>query len=239
VNFSIVLASRERSQLLVGLMRSINETTHDLSKIEVLVGIDDDDAESHDAANHITGWYPWVHFFSRPRSNMLNRDYLNWTYDITGRKGRYVIACNDDCAFRTKDWDKIVLEQLDNYVVDKPDGIVYGYISDALLNRQGMNYCCFPLVSKQGVEALGWCMPPDFPAWTADIALWQLYSSVGRICDLSNVMIEHISYHSGKRDRDHISYHVQNISNARSIGMPFAEYHSRLAKAISNSVKQL
>lgn len=234
MNFSIVLASRERSQLLVGLLASLEETTTDKDKIEVLIGIDDDDPESQDARVHLTKKHSFAKFFSRTRSNMLNRDYINWVYDNNG-SGKYVIVCNDDAAFRTVGWDTIILENLNNYLSDKPDGVVYGFISDALSNRHGMAYCCFPLVSRKGVRAVGFCMPPEYPGWNADIALWRLYSSVGRVCDLSSVMIEHISYHCGKRERDPISHHVQHISNqyAHIPQHVFNEYINRLRSAIN------
>ena len=211
MDFSIILASRARSQLLIDFIRSIQDTTSDLSNIEVLVGIDDDDAETQGIISHITNSCSFARFFSRPRSHMLNRDYLNWVYNMAG-SGRFVIVCNDDAAFRTKDWDKIALAKLDAYLTDKPDGIVYGYMSDALLNRQGMNYCCFPLVSRAGANCLGFVMPPQFPGWDADIIIWRIYSAVGRTCNISEVMIEHISYHSGTRERDQTSYHVEEIS---------------------------
>jgi hypothetical protein len=125
------------------------------------------------------------------------------------------------------------MRKLDEYLADKPDGISYGFISDALINRHGMNYCCFPLVTRKAVQALGFAMPPEYPAWGADIALWRVYSNVGRICDLSEVMIEHVAYHSGKRDRDHISYHVEHISNSSGhIHSPLGEYTNRLIQAI-------
>jgi hypothetical protein len=232
MNFSICLASRERSQLLVALARSIKETTADTNNIELLVGIDDDDAEMHDCARHMTGWHNFIKFFSRARSKMLNRDYINWVYDITGRKGKYVIACNDDALFKTPNWDTIICEKMENYLSGKSDGIGYGFISDALLNRHGMQYCCFPLVTQKGVNSLGWVMPPEFPGWNADIALWRTYKSVNRIFDLSDVMIEHVSYHCGKRDRDNVSRHVESISNERIINAPVAEYGKILADAI-------
>jgi len=232
MNFSICLASRERSQLLMALLESLKTTTTEINKIEILVGIDDDDAEMHDCKVHAKNRYSFVEFFSRPRSKMLNRDYINWVYDISGRKGKYVIACNDDALFKTPNWDGIICSKLESYLANKPDGIGYGFISDALLNRHGMQYCCFPLVTGKGVSALGWIMPPEFPGWNADIALWRTYSGVGRIFDLSDVMIEHVSYHCGKRGRDHVSQHVESISNERFINAPIGEYTRILSEAI-------
>lgn len=234
MNFSIILASRERSLLLVDLMKSIKDTTTDIDNVEVLVGIDDDDPESHDAARHITGWHSFAKFHSRPRSNMLNRDYLNWL-SAHFSTGKYVIVTNDDTAFRTPNWDQIALAKLDDYLKDKPDRIAYGYMSDALINRQGMDYCCFPLLTREGINALGFTLPAECPGWNADIIIWRLYSAVGRICDLSEIMVEHIAYHSGKRARDHISYHVENISNQGHAPVPMEEYIARLSNGITRA----
>ena len=232
MKFSIILASRERTQLLEQLLQSIADTTADISNVEVLIGIDNDDVATQNVKQNLTERYPFAKFFSRARSEMLNEDYLNWVYRIAGT-GKYIIVCNDDAAFRTPNWDKIIEEKLDNYLADKPDGIVYGYISDALIDRLGLQYCCFPLVSRKGYEALDWVMPPEVPAWSADIYIWRIYSAVNRVCDLSEVMIEHISYHSGKRERDHISHHVEAISFSRPVNVPGQEYATKLGERIS------
>jgi len=212
MNFSIILASRERLELLSSLIDSIHNNTKDIEKVEVLVGIDNDDSISQKAALHLPKTYPFSHFFSRNRSSNLNNDYLNW---ISGSyaKGKYFIICNDDSRFQTKNWDEIIINKLENYLSDKPDRIAYGFMSDSLLNRHGMGYCCFPLITKEAFDALGFSMPPEYNSWNADIALWQIYSSINRICDLSEVTIDHISYHAGKRDPDHINNHVRSISN--------------------------
>lgn len=232
MNFSIILNSRQRSQLLVGLLNSIQNNTADVDNVEVLICIDNDDAESQDARIHLTARHSFVKFFNRERTHMLNGN-LNWLYEIAGT-GRFVIACNDDCIFQTKHWDQVILDKLNAYLADKPDGIVYGYISDALIDRHGAQYCCFPLVSRSGVLALGFVMPPQFPAWSADVAIWQIYRDVGRVCDISEVMIEHIAYHSGKRGRDEVSYHVERISLGNSAGhVPYDEYKERLRRAMS------
>lgn len=234
MNFSIVLASRERSQLLVALTKSIAENTHDLSQIELLVAIDDDDPESHDAARHIHGWFPWARFFSRPRSEWLNRDYLNWVYEKNGT-GKYIIICNDDCLFRTQNWDQIALAKLEDYLKDKPDGIVYGYLEDKLTFKHGYGFCCFPLISRAGFLALGWAIVPVFRGWNADLWLWKTYLAVDRVCNIGEVVIEHMAYHAGKRERDHISYHVQSLCDRDGhVNVPMDEYINALKKGIGN-----
>jgi hypothetical protein len=78
-------------------------------------------------------------------------------------------------------------------------------------------------VSRTAGLALNWVMPPDFAGWGADIGLWRIYNCINRVCDLSEMLIDHISYHSGKRERDEISRHVQALSR-RSVN-PIVDYN--------------
>lgn len=212
MDFTIVLASRQRSQLLVHLMKSINETTSDLSKIEVIVGIDDDDAEMHDCKNHVTGWYNWVKFFSQPRSEWLNQDYLNKGANMG--TGKYVIVLNDDVIFKTKDWDNIARAKFDDYLKDKPDGIFLATPADAVKDHFGISFSSFPIISRKAIETVGFAMPPNFRSWSCDIACFHMYNAVGRVLPLPEILLFHDCYHSGSRGRDATSYHVQNIADA-------------------------
>lgn len=211
MDFSIVLASRERVSLLDALLKSIRDTTADSDSVEVFIGIDTDDhATLKYAATEKV--FKNTKFLPRQRDRFLNEHYLNWAWR-NNASGKYIIACNDDSRFVTPNWDQIAREKLNDYLKDKPDGILYGWISDCLLERAyGMKYCCFPLVSAVGARVLDWVMPPEYPGWGADIVLYRVYEKLGRICDLSDVTIDHISYHSGKRERDDISRYVQLIS---------------------------
>jgi hypothetical protein len=210
IDFSIVLASRERVGLLENLLNSIHNTTNLKDRVEVLVGVDDDDQQTL----HFTRRFelPMVRFVVRPRSEKLNEDYLNYLYRNFSR-GRYLVVCNDDCLFSTPGWDDIARQRLGEYLADKRDGVVYAWFADSLLKREyGMNYCCFPLVSRRGADALGFMLHGLFYSWGADIAIWRVYNAVNRICDLSEIVIDHISHHSGKRERDELSHRVERIS---------------------------
>mgnify|MGYP001603292023 CR=1 FL=1 len=227
MDISIVLASRERTVLLNNMLKSIQDTVSDKNRIEVLVGIDDDDVQTKKAVIVMRRKYSFVKFYSRQRSGMLNRDYLNWL-SMDHSKGKYIIISNDDTEFKTPGWDDIICRKMEAYLADKPDRIAYGFMSDALLNRQGLDYCCFPLVTIEGARTLGFAIPSEYPAWSADVALWQIYKAAGRTCDLSEVMIEHISIHSGKRHRDHISHHVERLSATVEVKLPTEEYIQKL-----------
>lgn len=226
MNFSILLASRERVNLLESLLNSLEQNTADKKNTEVIVVIDDDDYLTHKLLDRIKKVCSFAKIVSKERSKNLNDDYLNWAWKNYAT-GDYIIVCNDDCVFSTPNWDQIALVELNKYLADKPDGITYGWIEDSLKDRAGgMNYCCFPLVSNAAAKVLDWVMPAEFPGWGADIGLWRIYSSIDRVCNLSDVKIDHISYHSGKRVRDHVSYYVEQLSAS---GMhPMTQYDSNV-----------
>lgn len=228
MNFSIVLASRQRPTLLSNLIQSIQSTTFNLDLVEVLVGIDDDDVEYQIISKNLQAKYPFVKFFTRPRSPWLNRDYLNWL-SKEHSIGKYLIICNDDTEFKTRHWDTVLLNRLAVYLQDKPDGIVYGHLNDAL----GKSYCCFPLISRKAHDALGYSMPPEYPSWNADIFLWDVYNGIGRVCHIPEVLVDHISYHTGKRGTDVINHHVRDLNNRGGYPIPSVEVsRSRLRQCI-------
>ena len=209
-NFSIILASRERINLLDGLLQSIQNNTHDLNQVEVIVMVDEDDLPTLEYIADCRDSFPFVRFYARSRAKNLNDDYLNFAWRNYA-SGRFCIVCNDDCLFSVNGWDSLALAELEDYLADKPDGIVYGWIEDSLLNRDRvLNYCCFPLISAAAAQCLGWLMPPMFTSWSADIAVFMVYSGVGRVVELP-FKIDHVSHYNGLRQRDHISFHCEEL----------------------------
>lgn len=201
--------------MLHNMVKSVYTTARDASQVEILVGIDDDDHETIAKAKLLEERYG-LRQFIRPQSKQLNQDYLNWMYPSSN--GKYIIVCNDDCQFVTNQWDARLLARIEQYLKDKPDGVIYGYLSDHLLDREyGLSYTCFPLLSRPGINALGFMMHGCFNSWGADIAIFRVYMAVDRVCNLSEVTVEHISHHAGKRERDEISHYVERISAEKII----------------------
>lgn len=214
MNFSIILASRERIQLLDSLLSSITSHTSDKNNCEVICVLDTDDRLSRRFLDRLKNTCPFAKFVIRDRADNLNDDYLNWAWKNYST-GDNIIVVNDDVVFKTPNWDHIAMAYLSRYFADKPDGIAYGWIQDGLTNRQaGLNYCCFPLITRKAAEIVGFVMPPQFPGWGADLAVYRIYAAVNRICEMPSVVLEHISYHNGGRERDHISHNVER----RSVG---------------------
>jgi len=212
MNFSIILASRERVHLLDSLLNSIVNTTGDRSNCEVICVVDTDDRVTKRFLDRFKVTCSFARFIVRDRAPNLNDDYLNWAWRNFST-GKYIIIVNDDVVFKTQNWDQIIMAQMSMYLANKPDGVAYGWIEEGLKDRvAGMKYCCFPLVTRKAADVLGFVMPPEFPGWGADIALYRIYSATGRIFEIPGVSLDHISYHNGSRNRDHISHSVEQKS---------------------------
>lgn len=205
MNFSIVLPSRERLTLLEKFLDSIEQTTSDVSQIEVWIALDWDDAESVNSIRRLNKSYSFSQFLVTDRQNNLSEGYYNKLAKIS--KGRFIQVLNDDCIFSTKNWDEIAIKTLERYQRHFPDGILYGKVQD----DGGHHYSCFPLLSRQAIGAMGWFFHPEMTAWGADIHLYEVYSKVNRIIDLP-YMVNHFSHHNGKRQRDRVNHRLSSIS---------------------------
>lgn len=204
MNFSIVLPSRERIGLLENLLETIARNTKNINETEVWIAIDWDDVTSVNSVRRLSKSYGFSQFIITDRQNNLSEGYYNRLAKIS--TGRFVQVLNDDCEFTTPNWDELAITVLEKYQRHMPDGIVYGKVQD-----EGNGYSCFPLLSRQAINAMGWFFHPEMTAWGADIHLHEVYSKVNRAIDLPYA-INHISHHTGKRSRDNVNYRLSSIS---------------------------
>lgn len=175
-DFSIILNSRGRPQLLQNLLFSLQVNTYDLSRVEVLIGIDDDDTSEDEVLDK----FSWVTPIRSPRNKNLHQK-LNQT--ARHANGVYIFVFNDDCRMITYGWDIIAKSLLDNYLRDKPDGIVLGQTQDNSVDKIG-TYSSFPIISKKAVDCLGIFMNEEFPAHGGDVVIDRIYRSVNRVLPL-------------------------------------------------------
>lgn len=185
MNFSLILNSRHRPQLLGHLLESINDTTSDLSQIEVLVSCDDDDIESYDFVGEHKDLWPWAKFeFIERERNLSTR--INRLANMA--VGRYIFVLNDDVEILTDGWDKIAFEQLSIM----SDDIIYGRTKDNSCDKEyHAQYASFPIISKKAVEVLGFFMPPIFVGLGGDVLIWRIFNEVNRIVDL-DIDLRHV-----------------------------------------------
>ena len=117
INYSFILPSRGRPQLLQRSLRSIYENAHYPDKAEALVRIDEDDQLSLDFVKTNSIFYDYnIRVFVGPR---LGYSYL-WVihknlYTLT--KGAFIIPYGDDCSMRWPNWDDGWLPYKDSIAV--------------------------------------------------------------------------------------------------------------------------
>jgi hypothetical protein len=206
--------------MLQTLLKSIYDTAIDKYKVETIVTYDNDDQSTIDALpklKELCRDFPVI-FRSRERHYATSGVYYNEMAKLA--RGKYIIAVNDDTVFCKIGWDLEALAKIDDYLKDKPDGILYGITEDREKEsrRNETNYfSCFPMISKTGVNALGFFFDPDFPKDGADWDIIMTYKEIGRILDLRNeIVIEHISFRSGRRDHDLLDADTIPIPNEHS-----------------------
>jgi hypothetical protein len=189
MNFSIILNSRCRTELLNGLFDNILQKTSNLDDIEVLVNFDNDDIDS---LIYTSSLYEKNHpickilkFEFKQRDGLLIKGYNQ----MVGRaSGDFIFVLNDDARIDTQDWDIISYPLLKTF----NDDIVYGYVSDDSCDKERiMDYASFPIISKKATDILGFFMDERFVGLGADPAIYRVYMAVNRVVRLP-IHIQHL-----------------------------------------------
>ncbi len=196
INFSLLTPTRKRPKHLWLYLETLFKVTEDMSKIEVQIGVDKDDDSWKVIIEYLKKTYPEkgksliVH--SRFRGTHIEEHYINWLASFS--KGKYIMMTNDDCLFRTEGWDIKVFKRLEEYIKDKPDGLVFGVVNDKEKERRELEFLQsdFTLLSRSSIEALGFFLEPRYSNATADTNIAHIYHLLGRVLDLTKVCtIEH------------------------------------------------
>lgn len=201
MNFTIFTPTRGRPQLVGELLKKINENTKDLSKIQVLFYVDEDDKETIDFLkselyfNSVGEGKIELSAFIRPRPSSLN-EAIN--YLASQAKSQYLFNINDDCQIITKDWDEIILNKIAAFKTQNniKDDIIYCKTGDNSIDRDASKgYCSFPIISRQAVDAIGLFMYPQFVGLGGDSSIFRVYNELNRVVDCSEIQLDHV-YHS-------------------------------------------
>jgi len=190
IKFSLIIPTRKRPRQLVSLVESLVEHTANINEIEIRFGVDNDDVKTQEALNLLKIKYPQHNFYihKRNRGNSLVYHYINWLGSFC--IGKYIFIVNDDCLWKCKNWDVLVYQRLENFLKDKPDGIVCGICQDIGYTPEEQSYLTtgFPIISKKAVDTLGFVLDPCFMDATSDDDICKLYATVGRTVDLRDIL---------------------------------------------------
>jgi hypothetical protein len=193
VEISLLLPTRGRVPLVQRLFGSVVETSTDPGRLEVVLYVDEDDAESREISHP---GFSIVKIVGQPGRTMgsMNRA----CYDAS--RGRYVMLINDDAVFRTPGWDARVLEAAARH----PDDIALIYGNDL---DQGEAVPTFPLVSRIVCDVLGEICPRGYRHLHIESHLLDIFKQLARlghdrVCYLEDVIFEHLHPMAGKGAMD-------------------------------------
>jgi glycosyltransferase involved in cell wall biosynthesis len=194
VSISLLLPTRGRPTLLQRLFESLANTTADLSALEVVLYVDEDDTETQQIS-HPSLFL--VKLIGTPGQKMGNMNRA--CYEAS--RGRHVMLMNDDVVFRTKGWEARVLEAFGRF----PDEVALVYGND-LHQRKGVP--TFPIVSRRVCELIGGICPRDYLNVYIDVHLHDIFKKLARLGHdrlvyLDDVIFEHMHHEVGKSLKDH------------------------------------
>ena len=160
--------------------------------LEVIVYIDDDDAET--LAFDLSPWN--VTRIVGPRQTMGK---LNAACYAKSR-GDIVMLGNDDMVVRTRGWDTRIRDEVRHF----PDRVYLLYPNDMHKRRK---ICTFPILSRVTCDSIGDPFPAEYRGAFIDIHVMDIFERLrgfdhARIVYLDDVVFEHMHYRTGKSELD-------------------------------------
>lgn len=168
---------------------------------EVLWICDEDDGETQEALAKCRVEFPSLRMrvFCKEQDLNLSDGYFNWVCRFGKPQGKLLWAAGNDVRMCTKGWDTGMLEGVEEYLEDKPDRICLAFARDRHQTDKGnlgFEWGCFPVLTREAVDALGWFFPKEFITWEADVAMATMFQRLGRLLMVDRVVIDQISYHA-------------------------------------------
>ena len=183
-DFSFVLPSRGEQEWLCKFLDSLERTTFNKDKIEVLIAVDPGRDDVFEFIKEQKYKFK-IDIFERKKTEDFTNNYYNWLANKS--TGRHIWAFNDDAWFKTDAWDKKILD-----VVSKTGWSIYFVdVLDTARLKYNNKFPCFPLVSRKAFCLLGWVLFPPVKMYPGDKWTHEIYHHARRVIRVPNVVIEH------------------------------------------------
>lgn len=139
----------------------------------------------------------------------------------------FYTVTNDDFIFRTKEWDKILMESLKN------GGVAYG--NDLF---QEENQATTFMVSGNIAKALGWLQYPKLNFLYGD-TIWTLLARAANCLHYHpQVVIEHVHWENGKRTKDLVSCVTNSMAMYQSDRLEFCHWLDQQARLNIDTIRE-
>jgi hypothetical protein len=195
MNIAILTPSRHRSKRLKIFVDSVYNNAFNADNIFFYNYVDEDDPllEEYKQLENETQIKTYDMTYGTPMSvskswNILAEKAVNNGADI-------LIMGNDDLIYRTKNWDTILLKEVEKY----SDEIYCMYFDDLIW---GEKHCAFPIVSKKWFNIVGHFTSGLFHFGYNDTWIFEIAKMINRTHYVKDVIAEHMHFSRGKAPRD-------------------------------------
>lgn len=189
---SLLLPTRGRLALVDRLFQSLVEQTEDLSSLEIILYVDEDDSASHSIRHDKLRLIKIV----GPRTTMGACN----TACLKLAKGEIIVLMNDDMVARSPGWDR----KLGDLHASVRDGIYLAHANDLYMREK---LSIIPILSKKTCEILIDPYPEQYPGGFIDYHLFDIFKRLAqkgypRVYFQEEVVFEHLHHRMGKSEYD-------------------------------------
>lgn len=238
--FSLIIPTRGRIASLNRCLRSFFDKAKDASCLECVMLADFDDKAMMNFGDYINEKFSGRVIFGN-RSAQMIQDYNN--YGAQCSTGKYIWMLNDDYEMTMDNWDEFLENKIEEFLLDKPDRIVYVHLDDSTHTNWGVTEthgCCCPVLTHETVDTMNSIMPNEIDMWGADIALFQIFKSLpyNRILDvIKDLRVLHHCRHNNTAKVDDNSRRIEKISKRTVLtDKEFQNYVKLLTDRIKNEL---
>lgn len=225
IAISLFLPTRGRVTLAQRFLKSVCDTASDLSRIEVILYVDEDDRASHaidcEALSliRIIGPEAGMGFYNTCCMQQAGSDLF--------------VLVNDDLVITSQAWDARLLAAVCAY----PDGLFLVYPNDGF---KGEKLSTFPILSRRCAEVLGDPYPQAYSGAFIDLHLFDVFKRLeylgeNRLCYLPEVLFEHWHYRTGKSEMDD-TYRRRKRFEADATYLCLSPYRSVAARRLQAAI---
>lgn len=161
---SVLLPTRCRKNLLLQSVTSLMDLSADPGRIEICLGYDDDDEETHEFIHDSQ----WLSLIDKWGCSTVHRRTQRWGYadlqkyvnDLALHShGRWLLFWNDDAVMETQHWDQCVR-----------DNWHYRMLLHITCSNKPMYCSIFPLVNREWLDIFGMLSPINHTdSWISEI----------------------------------------------------------------------
>lgn len=201
---SLILCFRYRHDFLKKLLDSAVLTMANSDNFEFIIAIDDDDDDTIKRIPEYIRTYSQINirFFITRKNEHFVREFINPMARLS--LSEWVIVLNADMEFKTQDWDRIILERMNEFKKTTGDSCVIGYLKSFEKENLSKSNCSFfSVFGRDYIKLFDGVYPEQYRIWGADHAVSAVFRNIPRrILLINDVLINHISCHNGQREQD-------------------------------------